>query len=609
MSSIVLGSLIKKEDKKNPRRIHSTCKTTALTYYCCTLQFTVPRETNRNSVIMAKLLLKAIIICFTYYNAYAACGCDDCTLDILDRLVGSPPYSCIDRFDYLQTPAGGSLNEEAACRRVAGTEFRDGDKCGPYCDPDRCDRVMTPYPTLTPVPPSDLYCFPAAGARVEYTNMWSTSSGYDGYTVQVKERGEACGPGFNKFSADTVTGANNGNELTLEFKLVNGAWSASEVRVLLPNANDKYNYGDYRFHIKTVEIIDSADANADPRTVLPKDLVIGLFTWDTTDRFVEGNPQNWMHEVDVEISRWSTDTNADVQFLVQPPLDPQMYRFFSGADGTSYNQSGNWYSFNWLPNGIYWSSTAGASNGQTHDYTVEDSVSQHRQDYVQCLPNNVEIRMNLWNTQGVSAPDGLSDTDYVKVVIDNFQYIESDQKHIPAGNSCSKHCQCVGDCIDGRCEAVEVDSFEPSLTPSVHDSVELSQTPSVQGSSESSNTPSSTGDTASPTISSEVPSSSPVVSCEDSPFAFIKNAKERTCDWVGIKKDKIAQRCRGKAKFHCRSTCGKCQICRNSRAKFEWKTDTADTFKKCSFIKKKNLVQRCQITGVKESCPKLCNEC
>jgi hypothetical protein len=553
---------------------------------------------------MTKLLLKALVLCFTYYNAHAVCECDDCTSDILDRLVGNPAYSCKDRIDFLQTSDGNSLTEVAACRQVAGIEFRDGDECGPYCDPDRCDRVMTPYPTLTPVPPGDLYCFPAEDARVEYKNMWSTSSGNDGYTVQVKERDEACGPGSNKFSADTVTGANDGNELTLEFKLVNGVWSASEVRVLLPNANDKYSYGDYKFHIKTVEVIDSV--NADTTTVLPKDLVIGLFTWDTTDKFVEGNPQNWMHEVDVEISRWGSDTNADVQFLVQPPWAPQMYRFFSGADGTSYNQSGHGYSFNWLPGGVYWSSTAGGINGQTHEYTVEDSVSQHRQDYVQCLPNNVEIRMNLWNTQGASAPDGLSVTEYVKVVIDDFQYIESDQKHIPAGNSCSKHCQCVGDCIDGRCEAVEVDSSEPSQTPSVHDSAEPSQTPSVQGSSEPSQTPSSKGNTAAPTISSEVPSSSPVVSCDDSPLPFIKNAKERTCDWVGTKKDKIAKRCGGSAQFHCRSTCGKCDICRNSRAKFEWKTDK---FKSCSFVKKKNLARRCQIAGVKESCPKLCNEC
>ena len=551
---------------------------------------------------MTKLLLKALILCVTYSTVYAACGCDDCTQDILDRLVGNPAYSCTARIDYLQSNETGSppLNEEAACRRVAGTEFPW--LCGPYCDPDRCDQVMTPYPTMTPVPPSALYCFPAEGERVEYKNMWSTS-GNDGYTVQVKERGETCGPGYNKFSRDTVTGANDGNELTLEFKLVNGAWSASEVRVLLPNTNDKYNYGDYRFHIKTVEVIDSAGAIT--TSVLPKDLVIGLFTWDPTDKYVEGNSQNWMHEVDVEISRWNTETNADVQFLVQPPFAPQMYRFFSGA-GDTYNQSDQSYSFNWLPGGIYWSSTAGGNSGKTHEYTVEDSVSQHRQDFVQCLPKNVEIRMNLWNTQGVSAPDGLSDTDYVKVVIDDFQYIESDQKHIPAGNSCSKHCQCVGKCIDGSCEAVEVDSPEPSQTPSLHGSTEPSQTPSVQGSSEPSQAPSSEGDTATPTMSSEVPSSSPIASCDDSPFAFIKNAKERTCDWVGKREDKIANRCKGNARFHCRSTCGTCDFCKNSRAKFEWKTDK---FKSCSSIKRKNLARRCQIVGVKESCPKLCNEC
>ncbi len=41
----------------------------------------------------------------------------------------------------------------------------------------------------------------------------------------------------------------------------------------------------------------------------------------------------------------------------------------------------------------------------------------------------------------------------MKVVLDDFQYIESDQNHIPAGEHCSKHCQGEGDCIGGRCNS------------------------------------------------------------------------------------------------------------------------------------------------------------
>jgi len=84
----------------------------------------------------------------------------------------------------------------------------------------------------------------------------------------------------------------------------------SEVRVLLPHhGSDKFNYGKYKFHVKSVETLESRDSIKS--TVIPKDLVLGLFTWDTVDEFSsDQDRQNWMHEVDVEISRWNTNGRA-----------------------------------------------------------------------------------------------------------------------------------------------------------------------------------------------------------------------------------------------------------------------------------------------------------
>lgn len=129
--------------------------------------------------------------------------------------------------------------------------------------------------------------------------------------------GSICGPGGNRWSSDTVSVSDNGDELSLEFKKVNGSWEASEVRVLLPTHDtESFSYGEFNIHVKSVSIIES---NTDTVTsaVLPKDLVLGLFTWDPTDKFSDDSPQNYMHEVDVEISRWNGATSTDIQFLVQ----------------------------------------------------------------------------------------------------------------------------------------------------------------------------------------------------------------------------------------------------------------------------------------------------
>ena len=73
----------------------------------------------------------------------------------------------------------------------------------------------------------------------------------------------------------------------------------------------------------------------------------------------------------------------------------------------------------------------------------------------------MKVHIKLRNSLVSSAADGLSDTDCVKVIIHDFQLIEYDQKHVVAGEYCSKYCQWVGDCIGGRCESSPI----PVTTP------------------------------------------------------------------------------------------------------------------------------------------------
>ena len=383
-------------------------------------------------------LIQSLTLLFLVQGLASAdkCGCSECTSEVLNTMAGA--HTCGDRIAWLQSDMG--LSETDACRKVAGNEFSS--VCGPWCDPNKCDlppTPVTPYPTYTAAAPSPLYCFPPEEERVTYENVWSK------YQVQVKEAGFPCGPGNNIFSKDSVS--RSANDIILKYQNRDGKWTGSEVRVTLPT-NEKYAYGTYKFHVKNINVLNRNRASIS--NTLPKDLVLGLFTWDDTERY--DVHENWNHEVDVEISKWGEETNSDVQFLMQPPGNPQMYRFFSGQNGNTYNQGNHWYNFEWLPGKITWTSTAGG--GHTHVYTTQAAVQSRRRDYIQCLPAEMEIRLNLWNMYGANAPDGLADDMSVEVVIDEFQYEPSSITHIEQGGICSKHCQCQGFCINGKCESV-----------------------------------------------------------------------------------------------------------------------------------------------------------
>lgn len=214
------------------------------------------------------------------------CGCAECNQDVWLTMAGE--FSCGARISWLV--GRGQISTEA-CRTVGAQEYAD--VCGP-CNPDTCQHVAAAT-TVSEVPPElyqppaqpelddipltpefPLYCFPAYSERIRYDNVWGK------YTVEVKESENACGPSDNLFSNNTVQVQDD--ELTLQFKKVGESWMGSEVRVLLPWEEMPFQYGEYSFSLKSVQVIDSASGSV-VDTVLPITMILGLFTWDVTESY------------------------------------------------------------------------------------------------------------------------------------------------------------------------------------------------------------------------------------------------------------------------------------------------------------------------------------
>jgi hypothetical protein len=266
--------------------------------------------------------------------------------------------------------------------------------------------------------------------------------------VEVKSAPTLCGPGDNIWSDDTVL-VRNRRELTLQFKRVNGVWSAAEARVLLPRAKQPYSYGTYSFRVKSVGVVDTATGGTVRRYLDPA-LAIGIFTYDPTP----AAEATYRNEVDiVEVSQWGRNSSTDGQFLIQPPKSPPYFRFATGRNQAFNPGSGNWYNVTWNPTSVRWRSTA--NGGVTHSYTTSQALSIGKPDLIQCLPATVEIRLNLWHMKGTRRPKTMSNTQMAQVVIDHFSFTPNYVVGVANGETCSKSCQCLpsSTCVSNKCRA------------------------------------------------------------------------------------------------------------------------------------------------------------
>lgn len=93
----------------------------------------------------------------------------------------------------------------------------------------------------------------------------------------------------------------------------------------------------------------------------------------------------------MEISVFGDVGGPDVNFLVQPPGEPQQAKLYSGGTEGQYDQSGHSYKFDWEPGMISWYSDA--AGGLSHVYSSDKIIEYYSPSYIQCLPADVEIRV------------------------------------------------------------------------------------------------------------------------------------------------------------------------------------------------------------------------
>ena len=361
------------------------------------------------------------------------CGCNECTDEVWNLIVSdfAGDFTCGARIEWYM--GFHSVNETEACLAVAGQEFPS--ECGKACNPLRCDGRNTPYPVQDDIPivsgdlqvDSELYCFPSYTARQRWTSVWS-----NGFSMEVKETQAplaTCGPGDNYFSKDTVSFDAVTQELKLEFKKDSlGRWMGAEVRLVLPTGEMPFHYGTYEWSVNSVKVINVTD-NTVTKQHLPRRLVLGLFTWDTTENFAIRENRN--HEVDIEISQFGVENGPDVNFLVQPPGAPQQAKYFSGGNDETYDQSGHTWKFDWNPSNISWYSSA--AGGLSHTYSNDIIIDLASPPWLQCMPADVEIRVSITHHVGV--------TNDAKNAISHFNFTVS--RMISDESLESRWCQCT----------------------------------------------------------------------------------------------------------------------------------------------------------------------
>jgi hypothetical protein len=184
-----------------------------------------------------------------------------------------------------------AYSEEDACSTIAGHDFPT--ICGRSCNPSRCDGRFSPPPSS--FFPSDttldfqkevatavtldtpLYCYPSSDKRMQWTNVFGK------YTIQAKEDVVPCGPGNNHFSSSMV--AVHNDKLKIQFRKQDEKWTGSEIRLLLPESEGPFSYGRYSFSVEKVTV-RNASTGALVSRQLPPSIVLGMFTWDSTDDYV-----------------------------------------------------------------------------------------------------------------------------------------------------------------------------------------------------------------------------------------------------------------------------------------------------------------------------------
>jgi hypothetical protein len=212
---------------------------------------------------------------------------------------------------------------------------------------------------------------------------------FSGRAWNVKTSSGRVGPGPNYFSS----GASNvwvdaGGRLHLKIARSKGRWYCAEVV-----AAESLGYGTYRFLLDT------------PVNALDPNVVLGLFTWND-------DPAYNHREIDIEFSRWSSPSNQNAQYVVQPYTLASNIHRFNEPSGLSSST----HAFQWLPTAVSFLSASGLQP----DPPAPASIAQQWAETSGVpVPGGEHARMNLWLNQGKAPTNGLP----AEVVVERFEFV------------------------------------------------------------------------------------------------------------------------------------------------------------------------------------------
>ena len=221
---------------------------------------------------------------------------------------------------------------------------------------------------------------------LEITNsLWARTISFAGYDWTVRNVQGGPGPNYFSDSVEEVWVDGNGY-LHMEINYRNGKWNCSEVYL-----DGSLGYGTYAFVV---------DGRVD---LLDKNIVLGLFTYETDTR-----------EIDIEYARWGNATNYPGQYVIQPGgTTGNVYRyhldFSTGTDVTTNL-------FDWRADAISFRSYYGA-------YTPTPAALDMIASWVYFGDDNPPVggelvHINLWLMSGLAPSDGQN----VEIVIRDFKF-------------------------------------------------------------------------------------------------------------------------------------------------------------------------------------------
>lgn len=237
---------------------------------------------------------------------------------------------------------------------------------------------------------------------------------FAGRKWDIKSSTNLVGPGPNMFSKkyNDVWVDEKG---FLHLTIVNhdGVWYSTEVI-----SQDTMGYGKYSWTVQ-----------GDPMS-FADNVVLGLFTWDNNTFFTEANS-----EVDIELSKWGTDTmRTPLTYSVQPvffgPYNDERSEY--AVIDTALHRGVSTHEFVWTDSLITWRSYKGDYNSGEPDYAswsfdlnnpakIKYEGPYQSQPIVIPAPGNTtNARMNLWTLAHIAV--GPSNEQRHEVIIRDFNY-------------------------------------------------------------------------------------------------------------------------------------------------------------------------------------------